>query len=329
MFEEDLISVIIPVYCVEKYLDKCVQSIIEQTYNNLEIILVDDGSPDRSGEMCDAWRLKDDRINVIHKQNGGLSSARNSGIEIASGQWIVLIDSDDYVAPYMIEKLYVAVKSADAALGICNYMYVDENGKGISEKNYYFPVKDEVLTGLDTLNKLFEDRSVFFITAVNKIYKKELLDKIRFPIGKIHEDEYTAHLFLGESERVACISDICYFYVQRAGSIMNSESLGKNINKYKVEAHLYRAIYANKKKLIKHSGTTYYCAYKEYAKLTALKNSNYSDLILLREKLNQNFFLANYCSGKHRAVLWALRLLPCMMGKLLIDLDCKRIKNVV
>ncbi|MBR1540013.1 MAG: glycosyltransferase [Clostridia bacterium] len=126
--EEELISIIVPVYKVEKYLDKCINSIVSQTYKNLEVILVDDGSPDSCGKMCDEWTQKDTRIKVIHKENGGLSDARNFGLDCAKGKYIQFVDSDDYIEKDMIEFLYKNLKENNADISICsNYMVDEEN----------------------------------------------------------------------------------------------------------------------------------------------------------------------------------------------------------
>ena len=126
--EEELISIIVPVYKVEKYLDKCINSIVSQTYKNLEVILVDDGSPDSCGKMCDEWTKKDTRIKVIHKENGGLSDARNFGLDCAKGKYIQFVDSDDYIEKDMIEFLYKNLKENNADISICsNYMVDEEN----------------------------------------------------------------------------------------------------------------------------------------------------------------------------------------------------------
>ena len=131
----DLISIIVPVYKVEKYLDKCVQSIVDQTYQNLEIILVDDGSPDNCGAMCDVWAKKDSRIKVIHKENGGLSDARNAGIKAASGEYIFLLDGDDYILKNAIELMYKGVTENNADIAICNYKKVTSDIDLVDESN--------------------------------------------------------------------------------------------------------------------------------------------------------------------------------------------------
>ena len=127
--KDELITVIVPVYKVEKYLDRCVQSIVDQTYTNLEIILVDDGSPDNCPKMCDEWAKKDKRIKVIHKQNGGLSDARNAGLEKAKGKYVGFVDSDDYISPIMYEKLYKCIIDNQADMAMCGFSTVDEKGK--------------------------------------------------------------------------------------------------------------------------------------------------------------------------------------------------------
>ena len=132
MLEQHLITVIIPVYKVEEYLEKCVQAVCRQTYKNLEILLVDDGSPDRCPEMCDAFALQDDRIRVIHKKNGGLSSARNAALDVARGEYIAFVDSDDTVEADMIESLYRGIQKYNCEIAICNH-YVEENGRLVME----------------------------------------------------------------------------------------------------------------------------------------------------------------------------------------------------
>ena len=124
----ELISVIIPIYNVEAYLDECIASVIAQTYSNLEIILVDDGSPDNCPQMCDEWAAKDSRIRVIHKENGGLSDARNAGIDIATGEYIAFVDSDDWIVPEMYEKMLAALKTENAATCAWNMRLENRNG---------------------------------------------------------------------------------------------------------------------------------------------------------------------------------------------------------
>ncbi len=216
------VTVIVPVYKVEIFLAKCVDSILRQTYSNLEVLLVDDGSPDRCGEICDEYAAKDPRVRVIHKENGGLSSARNAGLDVATGEYVVFIDSDDYIESGMIERMLTALQGDGSDLCICNTDYVDEAGISLQEANARSPIKNECLTGRQALEKLTQPGSWFYVTAWNKLYKRELWSDLRFPEGKLHEDEFTVHLVFDLCTKVSCLSDRLYHYVQRTGSIMNS-----------------------------------------------------------------------------------------------------------
>ena len=217
------ISVIVPIYNVEKYLEKCINSITNQTYENLEIILVDDGSPDRCGEMCDEYSKRDKRIKVIHKENGGLSDARNAGIEAATGDYIAFVDSDDYIREDMYEKLYKALKNNNADMSICNFKYVSDDGSDQFD-NDNLPIKDEILSGMFILNEqMKKTKCWYWVVAWNKLYKRELFSGIRYPVGKIHEDEFIIHRLLLKCQNVACVSDMLYYYVQREGSIISSK----------------------------------------------------------------------------------------------------------
>ncbi len=227
------ISVVVPVYNVEKYLERCILSIINQTYQNLEIILVDDGSTDNSGVICDEFAQKDPRIKVIHKENGGLSDARNAGIKAASGDYIGFIDSDDYISHQMYEKLLVTLEENKADISICNYVYVDEiTGEEDKKMSSLSPIKTEVLTkhqGYEKLNAYVDGYS-FYVTAWNKLYKKELFSDILFAKGKLHEDEFIVHKLFEKCEKIAVTEDILYFYVIRQGSIMNSKATEKSLD---------------------------------------------------------------------------------------------------
>lgn len=218
---DPLISVIVPVYKVENYLNRCVESIIAQSYTAIEIILVDDGSPDCCGQMCDLWVTKDSRIKVIHKANGGLSDARNAGIRAATGEYIIFVDSDDYIVPEMIARLYQAAVQVKAPMAICDVCCIDDAGvpTGESEDS---PLRDEILTAEQILPRFYQEKGLFYIVAWNKLYHRSLLDDETFPVGKWHEDEFVAAQLIWRAGRVACIEYPGYCYVtQREGSIMN------------------------------------------------------------------------------------------------------------
>lgn len=217
----ELISVVVPIYNVEKYISRCINSIINQTYKNLEIILVDDGSTDKCPLICDNYLNFDKRIKVIHKNNGGLSDARNSGIEIAQGEYIIFIDSDDYVDNKMIEILYKTIKNENCDIAICNYYMVDEislKKKSISK----LKEKVRIVYGKEKFDYLYNEYKMLSVVAWNKLYKKEIFKDIRYPLGKLNEDEYIICDILSKANRIAFIKDSLYYYVQRSNSIIHS-----------------------------------------------------------------------------------------------------------
>ena len=167
---------IVPIYNTEKYLDRCVASILGQTYRNLEVILVDDGSPDNCPAMCDAWAEKDSRIKVIHKKNEGPDIARNMGLDAARGELIGTVDSDDYLAPDMYAKLYALLAENDADMSICEFIEVDEGGKAIDVNDKAMP--DEVLTGLEMFAKYTSNLGYCY--SWNKLYRAEVFRQVRF-----------------------------------------------------------------------------------------------------------------------------------------------------
>lgn len=215
--EKALISVIIPVYKVEKYVEKCIQSVINQTYENLQIILVDDGSPDNCGKICDEYAKKDHRIEVIHKSNGGLSDARNKGLEIAKGEYIGFVDSDDYIEADMYEVLYNLLKQYNADVSICNF-YTVSQGK-ISIKNADNGINE--YNRIEILKEILLDKNIQSY-AWNKLYKKELFDEIKYPIGKKYEDIGTTFFLLEKCNKVVVTGKSEYYYINRQDSIVNN-----------------------------------------------------------------------------------------------------------
>ena len=214
-----LISVIVPVYNVAQFLDDCLVSIINQSYNNIEIILVDDGSTDKSGEICDIFADQDRRIRVIHKKNGGLSSARNVGLNVARGNFIVFVDSDDCLNKKMIEKLYNAVMSSNTEIACCDYTSSGFNNDSDSEI--------EVLSREDAISTLFDDYG-FQCFAWNKIYKRSLFENICYPEGKLFEDIVTTYKLLKKVDKVVYIKEKLYYYRQRTNSITRTTFNKKN-----------------------------------------------------------------------------------------------------
>lgn len=213
---EPLISVIIPVYRVEKYLHRCVASIAAQTYGHLEIILVDDGSPDSCGKMCDEWAEKDPRIRVIHRENGGLGDARNAGLRTAAGEFVCFVDSDDWVEPKFVEAMYEALRRTGAQIAECGVNLVGEDGGFLRLR----AVPDEgVLTRRESLCRLVSEDGIYQ-TVWNKLYRRDVIDGIPFPKGKCHEDDFWTYRVFDRAQTLATVALLLYNYRQRIGSIM-------------------------------------------------------------------------------------------------------------
>lgn len=218
----DLVSVIVPVYNVEKCLSRCVNSLLNQTYHNLEIILVDDGSPDNCGKICDNYAARDSRVRVIHKKNGGLSDARNAAIPLVQGVYISFVDSDDWVSERYIEHLYEAIKKDNSDLAFSWFTNVFE-GQEQDVSKYCVPEKNDVenyslLNSHDCLKKMFYQNGVE-CCAWGKLYKKEIISDLRYPIGKLYEDIPVTYESIKRAKKIAVISNVDYFYLQRAASI--------------------------------------------------------------------------------------------------------------
>lgn len=212
-----LVSVIVPIYNVERYLDRCVESIVNQTYRNLEIILVDDGSPDKCPEICDEWARKDNRIKVVHKENGGLSDARNAGFEVSNGELVCYIDSDDWIELDFILSLYEAMMNSQADIAECATNYVSEDGHVLRIRK----TPDSVhLDKISALRKLVLEDGVYQ-TVWNKLYRRELC--IPFEKGKLNEDEFFTWRVLDNANLIAFVEKPLYNYLQRGGSIIQSD----------------------------------------------------------------------------------------------------------
>lgn len=215
-----IVSVIVPIYKVENYLQKCIDSICKQTYKQLEIILVDDGSPDSCGKICDDSAEKDARIIVIHKENGGLSSARNAGLNIAKGEYISFVDADDTIHPQFIEILIALCIQYDCDIAQCDFLAVTENSLKLP-LNSQQSIK--LYNNRQAIHELCRaGESVKYNVAWNKVYKQELFKDVRYPLGRIHEDEFTTYLLLWKAKRIAVTNQYMYYYLQRATSLMGT-----------------------------------------------------------------------------------------------------------
>ena len=225
-----IISVIVPVYNVEKYVSKCLDSILKQTLKDIEIIVVDDGSTDNSGSICDRYAEQDKRIRVFHKENGGLSSARNYGIDRAKGEYIGFIDSDDYIEDDMYEVLFDLILKFDADISMCAIYYVyPKTVINKSTDNEIFVVSNEEAI------KIVLEAKINTVNAVNKLYRKELFNQVKYPIGKIAEDAFVIVKLLQQCNRVAITTEKKYYYIHRSDSITTSRFNPKDCDT--IEAH--------------------------------------------------------------------------------------------
>lgn len=222
---DEKISVIVPVYNVEQYLERCIDSIINQTYKNLEIILVNDGSTDNSGQLCDELAKKDGRIRVIHKKNGGLSDARNVGVDEAKAELIGFIDSDDYIDEDMYELLINNLKAANADLSMCGHYDVYNNvleAQVVDKKTWELSPQEAI--------KMVMEAKILSVTAVNKLYKKSLFSEIKFEIGKIAEDAFIMIKLLDKCNKIVATNEKKYYYVHRENSITTQKFSLKFLN---------------------------------------------------------------------------------------------------
>jgi len=288
------ISVIVPVYNVELYLEKCIESICNQTYKNLQIILVDDGSTDSSGNICDLYGKKDNRITVIHKTNGGLSDARNAGLDIADGEYIGFVDSDDYIAPEMFEHLLNLSKINNGDIVICDKVEFNEN-ETICVNN-----KLEQITVLDrnlAIAQLANDTTIRS-HVWNKLYKHNLFDGIRFDVGKAYEDVYIMHRLFLKTQKIVITNQVFYYYLQRSNSILGEMNLNKQVDLYWAYVRRYEELINTfpqlKNNLIK---PMYFCLWDLVNQCT-LSNSSIIKKCYTYYKNN-----INYYSGKRDLVL--------------------------
>ena len=308
--EQPLISVIVPVFKVEQYLDRCVESIVNQTYKNLEIILVDDGSPDNCPQMCDAWAEKDNRIKVIHKPNGGLSDARNAGMAVAVGELMGFVDSDDYISEDMYQCLYEDMVKADSDISACGVEMVwadNGNVQSLTPKGNRVLNNDEAMRA--TLEETFIKQPVWY-----KLYKTELIKDISFPVGKCHEDVFWTYKAIAKANKVSTFGKTCYFYVQRGGSIMGDSYSVKRLDG--IEAAEQRCIFLkeNYPNLLAVAQTNFIgmCMYNSQ-QLLKWKIDGYKrllmDLHIKAKTIGNQWETQNYLSKKQK--IWLSLYLKC------------------
>lgn len=216
-----MVSVVVPVYNIEKYVDKCVESIVSQSFSDIEILLVDDGSTDSSGNRCDSWGKKDTRIRVFHQKNKGVSSARNTGLHHRRGDYLVFVDGDDSIHPDYIHLLYLEAVRTTSDIVFCNYKYVNESGDSIYNNNYTYFQKTRAMSSLELLS-CFENRrySTFFDVLWNKIYRSSLFDGLEFPVGvSLVEDIWVLPVVYHRCGKASVLDEKLYYYLYRENSM--------------------------------------------------------------------------------------------------------------
>lgn len=237
---KELVTVIIPIYNVEVYLDRCIKSVVNQTYSELEIILVDDGSTDHGPKICDSWAKKDSRIKVIHKQNGGLSDARNAGMRVATGNWIVFLDSDDWIHKDMIRLLRFYQQKSDADIVECRARRTVEDiiDKKINENN----IVAREFQSEEAIAALLNEKPLRQ-TVWNKLYKRTLIEKTEFAFGKFHEDGFWTYQIFAKAGKILYLDVELYYYYQRSDSIMGQAFSLKRLDA--IEGRYMRFLFLN------------------------------------------------------------------------------------
>jgi len=222
------VTIVVPVYNVEKFLRRCIDSILNQTFQDFQLVLVNDGSTDQSGQICDEYEKVSDKITVIHKENGGLSSARNAGIEVAQTPYIGFVDSDDFIEAKMYQVLHEALKVHNADIASVDYLEVAEN-QSIPEKVNADHISYDVYKEKETVHQLFKNHKIHRC-AWNKLYKLELFKEVRYPHGKIFEDTFTTYKLYALANKVVATDYKGYFYMQNDASITRRDFTPKNFD---------------------------------------------------------------------------------------------------
>jgi glycosyltransferase involved in cell wall biosynthesis len=266
---KEQISIIIPVYNVEQYLEQCICSVLGQSYSNLEILLIDDGSTDHSPEICDRYEKKDSRITVIHQKNGGLSAARNRGLDQARGDLIYFLDSDDRIPGQAIQILYENMRKTGADISIGGINHVKE-GENLTESDYRGQVS--CFSSREALEHIYVNSyQESMVVAWGKLYRKRLWEHLRFPEGRYHEDEYVAHYLLGSARQVVYTDEKLYDYLMRTSSIT-----GKRYDLYRLDAG--EAL---------------------QDRIRYFKEKGYKDLTVRAEEVYLWWLMDNYCKVRH------------------------------
>ncbi len=312
---KDLISVIVPVYNVERYLPLCIDSILSQTYERLEVILVDDGSPDRCAEICDEYAKKDARVRVIHKKNGGLSSARNAGLEVAGGEFIAFVDSDDTIAPELYERLRASL--GDARDAIANAMYVYTFDDGTTAPSVVPHSTDESFPSIQLLQEMLMHTGD--VSVCTKLFPRGVLDGIGFDEGVLNEDFLFMIKVIEKIKEIRFVGYVGYYYYSRAGSITKgysraTEDMQKN--------SLYTLTYVKRRYPELTPRAVRFALYQNMAylllvprRLATGKNEVYSSAMRFIRTHFFSVLFNKYLRTKQRIILFGLMLAPRAFAK--------------
>ena len=305
------VSIVVPVYNVEPYVERCIKSLCGQEHKNLEIILIDDGSTDNSGNICDSWKEIDTRIKVVHQKNGGLAAARNTGIEIATGDYICFVDSDDEVSPHYVSGMLKVALESEADIVKCQFQLFES-------EHCQFDVEAEtieVIDGREALRRMCTGLSVSYVTVWNKLYRGNLFSTIRYPEGKIYEDEATVYKVYDLANKVVVTNRKLYGYFQRNGSITKSKI---TVDRVKLQQSIFqeRVEYFRKKQDVEMADTfAFPYAMNALAKMfevrDALKDSEYEKVLWGQYKRAfAQIHGSHYLSTKKKVALYLFRFIP-------------------
>ena len=321
------ISVIVPVYNCEKYLEKCINSILSQTFDDLELILINDGSSDNSGKICDEFKEKDSRVKIVHQKNMGVSVARNVGLDVSEGKYIGFIDGDDYIESDMYEFLYNNIKKNEAEVAICGIanIFMKNNGseKLTRQTSNFSGVK--VLNGEKAFSESLKSK-IFSVNPVNKLFDKKLFKGEHFPEGKISEDAFLIPKVLLKANKVVCSSDIKYYYIRHENSITTSNFFDKDWNVTEAYLNHLNTIKKHYPKLIKEAEFRYFWSYtyvldKMIVSKNKVSKSDYDKALKFIRKNIFKIIFNPYFSLKRKIVSCVLMINENLYKKLIIKVN--------
>lgn len=321
------LSIIVPVHNCEKYIEKCINSILNQTFKDFELILVNDGSSDNSGKVCDYFNETDSRIKVIHQKNMGVSVARNVGLDISNGKYIGFIDGDDYIEKDMYEFLYSNIKKYEAEVAICGieniFIKNDGSEKLIHQTSDFSGVK--ILNGEEAFSESLKSK-IFSVNPVNKLFDKKLFEGERFPEGKISEDAFIIPSILLKAKKVVCKADIKYYYVRHENSITTSSFFEKDWNVTEAYLNHLNTVKKHYPKLIKevefrHIWSYTYVLDKMIVSKNKVSKSDYDKALKFIRKNIFKIIFNPYFSLKRKIVSCVLMMNENLYKKLIIKVN--------